>query len=426
MSGPRLEAVLVEVVARALARSGGRSRPRGTRARGARASARRPSTISRGLCEGSRAREREQPLRARGAVREREHRTVLEVEVGAVASGRRPAEERGAGEHAADDCRDRATRYDASASSVFVRGFSAAVFFFAAPASWPRSSSSARPSSSCVAVRAAALRRGRRHAASAGRTTETPPQVPERRLQVVEDEPDGRVAGPSSRRCVACRRGRRRRCRPSVATSSCVEPRRRSREIPVRVGQSSRGRRGQLVGAAASASVEPATAPFSSKTTAASICDEISVRSASACWASIGRSSIELPPRAGATTRPDREVLRRPRHAPRGDDRLLRAALLRAADVPRARAARPRRPRRRVDASSSRRSSTTLPGTPIDRIVDLVHKVQDNAATLGHRRRRRRCSGRRSRSSACSSRRSTSSTAGRTVRSCTGRRLRRC
>jgi hypothetical protein len=66
----------------------------------------------------------------------------------------------------------------------------------------------------------------------------------------------------------------------------------------------------------------------------------------------------------------------------------------------------------------------TLPGTPIDRILALVHTVQDNAAALGSSAPPRSY-GRRSRSSACSSRRSTSSTAARTVRSCTARRLRR-
>ncbi len=48
----------------------------------------------------------------------------------------------------------------------------------------------------------------------------------------------------------------------------------------------------------------------------------------------------------------------------------------------------------------------TLPGTPIDRIIDLVHTVQDNAAALG--------------------RRSTSSTAVPTARSSTARVSRRC
>jgi membrane protein len=39
----------------------------------------------------------------------------------------------------------------------------------------------------------------------------------------------------------------------------------------------------------------------------------------------------------------------------------------------------------RADESSFlvRESKKTLPGTPIDRIIDLVHSVQDNAATLG-------------------------------------------
>ena len=45
------------------------------------------------------------------------------------------------------------------------------------------------------------------------------------------------------------------------------------------------------------------------------------------------------------------EVLRRPRPPPGRDDRLLRAALLRLADLPRAGAARLHRPRRRVELS---------------------------------------------------------------------------
>ena len=67
----------------------------------------------------------------------------------------------------------------------------------------------------------------------------------------------------------------------------------------------------------------------------------------------------------------------------------------------------------------------TLPGTPIDRILDLVHAVQDNAAALGLIGAGA-SSGRRSRSSACSSRRSTSSTAVRTVPFLHGKRLPRC
>ncbi len=52
--------------------------------------------------------------------------------------------------------------------------------------------------------------------------------------------------------------------------------------------------------------------------------------------------------RAHPETSSDREVLRRPRHPPGGDGRLLRAPLVRAAHVPRAFAARPRAPGRRL------------------------------------------------------------------------------
>src|SRR5262249_4206031 len=90
------------------------------------------------------------------------------------------------------------------------------------------------------------------------------------------------------------------------------------------------------------------TWPRSSKMTAAWICDEISVRSASACWASIWEIQ-HIAARADQTPRPRAEVLRGPRAPPGRDDRLLRAPVVRAADVPRALAARARRPRGRVE-----------------------------------------------------------------------------
>src|SRR2546430_11233284 len=127
-----------------------------------------------------------------------------------------------------------------------------------------------------------------------------------------------------------------------VATSSCV-----SGESPV-LSSSAAASSSEAARASASPSppVAPATLPLSSKTTAALICEEISVRSASACWASTGPQS-RVRPDAGAQTGPVAEVLRRPRHPPRGDDRLLRAALLRAAHIPRALPARGDRPRGR-------------------------------------------------------------------------------
>src|SRR5258705_5885882 len=119
-----------------------------------------------------------------------------------------------------------------------------------------------------------------------------------------------------------------------------------------------------------SPSVDAAILPWSSNTTAAWICEEISVRSASACLASIvakhrgGRSrrrpeeavaARALRPlarycarHASSETGSGAEVLQRPRPAPRRDDRLLRASLLRSADLPLPRPPWPDRPRGRV------------------------------------------------------------------------------
>src|SRR5215213_831945 len=67
----------------------------------------------------------------------------------------------------------------------------------------------------------------------------------------------------------------------------------------------------------------------------------------------------------------------------------------------------------------------TLPGTPIDRIIDLVHTVQDNAAALGIVGGAALLWTSLSLFSVLESR-STSCTAGRTVRSCTARASRHC
>src|SRR5207248_827443 len=85
---------------------------------------------------------------------------------------------------------------------------------------------------------------------------------------------------------------------------------------------------------------EPATTAPSGPTRAASrICEEISVRSASAWAASIARTLTHTQSRAHPQASAPAEVLRRPRDAPRRDDRVLRASLVRAADVPCARGA---------------------------------------------------------------------------------------
>src|SRR4029079_3041004 len=87
-----------------------------------------------------------------------------------------------------------------------------------------------------------------------------------------------------------------------------------------------------------SASVEATTPPSPSTIAAARTWEEISVNSARDWAASTGANHTA--PREGQETITAREVLRRPRYAPCGDDRLLRTALLRAADVPRSLAPR--------------------------------------------------------------------------------------
>src|SRR5436309_5269876 len=154
-----------------------------------------------------------------------------------------------------------------------------------------------------------------------------------------------------------------------VATSSCV-----SALSPVLISSAAASSppaaRASSSARGESARVDAATLPWSSNTTAAWICEEISVRSASACWASIVDGSIEvslatptrggrggsataavdeiLQPHADSATGFGAEVLRRPRPAPGRDDRLLRASLLRSADLSLSCPPRPDRTRGRV------------------------------------------------------------------------------
>src|SRR5436190_5036734 len=81
----------------------------------------------------------------------------------------------------------------------------------------------------------------------------------------------------------------------------------------------------------ASAIVVASTAPSPSTIATWTTCDEISVRSPSAWAASMRRSILLLDPRNSP------QVLCRPRHASRRDDRVLRAALVRPAALPLAR-----------------------------------------------------------------------------------------
>src|SRR5947209_7850036 len=160
-----------------------------------------------------------------------------------------------------------------------------------------------------------------------------------------------------------------------VATSSCV-----SRGSPVfsssAVASSSEAARART---SPFPPVEPATLPLSSKTTAVWICEEISVRSARACWAFIGPQS-RVRPDAGAQTGSLAKVLRRPRYAPGRDDRLLRTALLRAAHLPLAVTARLDRPGGRV---------------VVPRQGDQAHAAGD--ADRSHHRSGSHCPGQRAR-----------------------------
>src|SRR5439155_5343136 len=111
---------------------------------------------------------------------------------------------------------------------------------------------------------------------------------------------------------------------------------------------SSAAARATSVARVSSASVEARTDPDSAKRTAVSICEEISVRSASAWAASIGLTLTHTPPGACPEESAGAEVLLRPGNAPRGDDRVLRAPVVRPAHVPRPLLSRSRTPRRRI------------------------------------------------------------------------------
>src|SRR5829696_2663339 len=94
-----------------------------------------------------------------------------------------------------------------------------------------------------------------------------------------------------------------------------------------------------IAGARWSPTVAATTPPDSSKMTASCTCAEICLSSASACAGSTTSRYPILRPREGRLL----EVLRRPGDAPGGDDRVLRAPLVRPARLPRALAARDRR-----------------------------------------------------------------------------------
>ena len=194
-------------------------------------------------------------------------------------------------------------------------------------------------------------------------------------------------AAPWSRRC--CGPGRRAtKMLPSrSAASSCVRLRpplaAASRAAPSR---SSAARTSALARRRRRRASRRARCRRRRTTTAASTCEEISVRSASAPAASM-KLDANRAPILPAVRRPlapaRREVLRRPGPAPRRDDRLLRAALLRLADLPRARAARLHRPRGGVELPRPGAAERSFPSQSITDIVRVVETITANATTLG-------------------------------------------
>ena len=202
-------------------------------------------------------------------------------------------------------------------------------------------------------------------------------------LQVVEDEADRRL-GPSSSR---------RSCRSSSRTT---------KTLPSSVAASSwatSGSRSVCGARPRRAASRPSAKPLG------------------AAVASDGRraSDRSRPPRSTATCRDLRrdlgqvgerlgcihacehtaargaspeQVLRRPRHAPRRDDRVLRAPLVRAAALPLARAARPRRTRPTRARSSCASSAKTFPSTSLDSILRAVRGDPGERDGARHRRRR--------------------------------------
>ena len=198
--GPRLEAVLVEVVARAAARAQDEvalevrvlAERRGERRR-----------RSRPRCGRERRRGRARAgARRRASPSQRDHRAVVEVDVDPLA----PPGARGGGRARRPStmprragCRQELRR--ASPSRRLLRpcglGFGSAFSSVSAAAAFGFAASP--PARLLVAARGA-----------------------QSALQVVEDEPDRRARGASSRRSRGRRRGRRRRCPSPVAASSCV------------------------------------------------------------------------------------------------------------------------------------------------------------------------------------------------------------
>ena len=210
--GPRLEAVLVEVVAASAAPSGGRSPPRGRRARGsARASSRVVNARGsrRAAAPSTLARERQQAVGLERALLERDHRAVREVEIDVLARPRAtPPEQRAP---AIRGCGDERRRRALPLAIVLLRFLGRR------------------------------LRRRLRRLARRLRRELLARDVAQAGLQVVEHEPDGRLGRRSPRRRSIVVRARRRRTRPGVAAWSWTS---RSRLSPPPIVSLGRARAG--------------------------------------------------------------------------------------------------------------------------------------------------------------------------------------
>ena len=263
-------------------------------------------------------------------------------------------------------------------------------------------------------------RRGRRARACArrgGGTSTEPASEPGGEQHAGDDLTRRHRRSSSSRRALARRgllrrrrrssagrsSGRRRRGRPSapgVVVAAIMRPPSRTTKTlpssvaasswatsgPQRLAPASTSRFAPLGEALGSGRVGQRSSPSPSRprstTTTSATCGEISVRSASA-WA----ASMACEHTAAREASPE-QVLRRPRHAPGRDDRVLRAPLVRAAALPRrsrcsGSSTRPTRAR-----SSCASCSKTFPSTSLDSILRAVRGDPGERDRARHRRRR--------------------------------------
>ena len=292
-------------------RSGGRSRLRGTRARGSPPPAR---LASRPGSSESVARLRDQAGRLERAAVQRRQRAVCEVEVDPLARPAPPRIEADTEERAGDE----PEREEATTSHC----------------SWLR-----------LALRRR-LRLGNRLA--------------EASLEVVEDEARRRLG--SRRSCDRSSPSRTTKRLPSaVATSRWVA------SSPA-VSSNSTWRLRRCF-ARSSGTVDATTSPSAPTITADSTCDEISVSSESAVLPSVIAERL-----ASHDARGLLEVLRRPRHASRRHDRVLRAPLVRAAPLPRPRPARLCGPGGRVELPRHR-AEQGVSSSSVEGILEVVRSI---------------------------------------------------